>query len=82
MILYAIAVRDLATDSYNRPFFVQHAAQALRSFTDEVNNRDSEVSRHAQDYELWLIGTFEDDTGSMASNPARLARAIDLKKAE
>lgn len=80
MILHAVAVRDSATESYNRPFFVQHPAQAVRSFSDECNNKESDMFRHAQDYELWLIGTFDDSTGFMASNPERLARAVDLKK--
>lgn len=80
MILHAVAVRDLATDSFNRPFFVQHSAQAVRSFSDECNNKDSDIFRHSQDYELWLLGSFDDSSGLFASTAERLARAIDLRK--
>lgn len=76
-----VAVRDLATETFGRPFVVHHPRQAVRSFTDEVNNPESEVSRHAEDYELWELGAFADDTGDISSNPVRIARAIDLKKA-
>lgn len=80
MKLYAIAVRDTATESFGRPFFVNHAAQAFRSFSDEVNNKDSELGKHPSDYELWQLATFDDSTGLFAESAERLARAADLVK--
>lgn len=80
MKLHAIAVRDLATETFGRPFFVPHPAQAVRSFTDEVNNPESEVSRHAKDYELWSLGRYEETTGLFENQAERLVRAIDLQK--
>lgn len=78
---YAIvAVRDLAVEGFHRPFFVNHTAQAVRSFQDEVNNAESEIARHINDYELWDLGTFEDESGTINNNPVRIVRAIDLKK--
>lgn len=76
----AVSVYDVATETFARPFYVTHTAQAVRSFTDEVNREDSEISRHPQDYELWEMGNFDDQTGAMNSNPVRICRAIDLKK--
>lgn len=75
-----VAVYDIATSTYARPFCVNHTAQAVRSFSDEVNRSDSEVGRHAADYELWELGNFDDTTGLTTSNPVRICRAIDLKK--
>lgn len=80
MKLYAIAVRDLATESFGRPFFVNHPAQAVRSFTDEVNNAESEIGKHPSDYEMWLLASLDDGTGLFADSPERLARAADLVK--
>lgn len=76
-----VSVRDIATETFARPFCVTHAAQAVRSFTDEANNPESEISKHASDYELWKIGYFEDANGVTSSEPERLVRAADLKKA-
>jgi len=75
-----VSVRDNAVETFARPFVVHHPRQAVRSFTDEVNNPESEISRHAEDYELWEIGSFDDVTGQVTSNLSRVCRAIDLKK--
>lgn len=80
MILHMVAVRDTATEAFHRPFFVAHPAQAVRSFGDECNNPESEICKHAVDYELWSVGTFDDGTGVLVDNPVRLVRAQDLKK--
>lgn len=77
---HVVCVRDLAAETFGRIFTVHHPAQAVRSFTDEVNNPESEVGRHAEDYELWSVGTFDDSSGKLTSNAARIVRAIDLKK--
>lgn len=76
-----VAVRDLATETFARPFCVSHARQAVRSFGDECNNPDSEISKHADDYELWTVGYFDDANGSISADLQRIARASDLKKA-
>lgn len=79
-VLSIVSVKDLATETFGRPFAVNHTAQAVRSFTDEVNNPESEIGRHTEDYELWELGNLDDASGLIASNPVRICRAIDLKK--
>ncbi|QXP08632.1 MAG: nonstructural protein [Arizlama microvirus] len=82
MKLISIAVLDLATETYGRPFFVHHAGQAMRSFMDEVKNRDSEIGKHPGDYELYELGTFDDTTGKFTAppEPVRLLRGSDFKE--
>lgn len=80
MKLFLVCVRDLATEAMGRPFCVNHPAQAVRSFSDEVNKPDSEIANHAKDYELWQVGTFDDGSGKVESALERLARATDLVK--
>lgn len=78
---HIVAVRDLAVETFARPFTVHHPRQAVRSFTDEVNNPESEIHKHTEDYELFSLGTFNDETGEIQSHVERIVRAIDLKKA-
>jgi len=78
---YLVSVLDLATQTYGRPFAVHHPRQAVRSFGDECNNPESEIAKHAEDYEIWQIGHFADSTGLIESDLLRLARASDLRKA-
>lgn len=76
-----VSVRDNATETFARPFCVSHPRQAVRSFSDETNNPESEINKHAEDYELWQLGSFDDASGVITSEPTRLVRASDLKKA-
>ena len=50
-------VFDSAVNLYGQPIFVPSVGAALRSFIDEVNNRESAMCAHPEDYVLstWLI---------------------------
>lgn len=80
--MHAISVFDSATQLYGRPFFVASVAQAVRSFGDEINNRNepSDLSKHSEDFELYKVGEFNDSTGMFdATLPELIARGKDLK---
>lgn len=61
------AVRDSALDAFMRPFFVPARGLAIRSFSDEVNRvaEGNGLNSHPDDYELYCIGTFDEDTGRL-----------------
>lgn len=76
---YLVAVKDRAIDAFMRPFTVPHTNAAVRSFTDEVNNANSEMAKHPEDYDLYMLGGFDDQTGKLTQdNPILLCRAQDL----
>lgn len=81
-ILTIVSVKDRAIDSYNRPFYVPTIGAAIRSFTDEVNRKDSEMQAHPEDYDLYDLGTFDDQTGTFlppeGGVPRVISRAQDL----
>lgn len=62
-----LTVKDRALDIYNLPFTQQTVAQAVRGFTDEVNSDPSRsgVAQHPDDYDLYLIGHYDDTTGAL-----------------
>ena len=78
------SVRDSAAQSFAQPMFFPTTATAIRSFTDAVNREDqnSNLYMHPQDFELWVIGLFDEDDGTFES-PAEfrrcLARGVDVK---
>jgi hypothetical protein len=82
-ILTIVAVKDRAVDAYNRPFYVPTIGAAIRSFTDEVNRNESEMNAHPEDYDLYEMGTFCDQTGTFlpaeGGIPRVISRAQDLK---
>ena len=38
---------------------------AIRSFSDAVQDQDSAFNKHPEDYSLWEIGEFDDQTGEI-----------------
>jgi hypothetical protein len=81
-----VALKDTAARVFGVPFVVQAAPQAVRSLRDEVNSKDStsDVRNHPDDFELYHVANFDDDTGvvlSDASFPILLVRAKDLRDA-
>lgn len=82
MVLVMVAVRDSALDAFMRPFFVPTTGIAVRSFQDEVKNPDSPMSKHPEDFALFELGTFDEDTGKCQNlaSPRQLVRGNDLKE--
>lgn len=81
MNLKIYAVRDNATEQFGNPMFMVSNGQALRSFTDEVNNKESTnlLHKHPEDYELYEIGEYDTDTGEFQTHkPTRIAQAKDM----
>lgn len=78
------SVRDSATDSFQRPFFVPAVAVAARVFGDECRRAsdDNPICGHPEDFELFELGTFDDSNGkfTMLDSPRSIARAVDFKR--
>lgn len=85
MNMVVCALFDTAAQVYGRPFFAHVTAQAIRSLGDEVNSssKDTDLSRHPDDFELYLLGSFDDASGVISSHdPQFLVRARDLIRAK
>lgn len=79
MKLVVCAVKDRAVNAYNRPIFVPTVGVAIRSFNDEANRKDSEMNNHPEDYDLYELGSWDDETGiyEPVDVPRVVARAQD-----
>lgn len=63
MKLRVCTIFDRGVQAHGRPFFVPHTNAAMRAFTDEVNNTQSDLFKHPADYDLFELGEFDDSTG-------------------
>lgn len=80
-ILKVLAVRDRAVDAYGTPVFVSAVGQAVRSFVDECNRDDSQLSQHPEDFDLYLIGEYDQDRGQLLPlDPRQVAIGKDVKR--
>jgi hypothetical protein len=82
-ILKILAVRDRAVDAFGNPFFCSAVGQGVRSFVDEVNRDSSPFHTHPEDYDLFLIGEYDESLGRlMPSDPRQVAVGKDVKRGD
>lgn len=58
-------IYDSKSKSWFTPVFVLREGQMLRSWMDVANDESSTIGKHPEDYCLFKIGTFDDDTGDI-----------------
>lgn len=68
MIMHIYSVRDTKALAFGVPIFVPHEVVATRAFVEECRNPNSQLSRYPEDYELYKLGTFDDEYGDFAEN--------------
>jgi len=83
MIQYICTVKDRAADAFGRPMFVPSTGVAIRSFSDEINrnNADNQLYNHPDDFDLYELGSFDDNTGlfSLHEQPKLLSLGKQVK---
>lgn len=62
MIQNVFAVYDSKASAYLTPFFLPTTPMAVRVFSECANSTDHQFGRHPEDYTLWHLGTFDDNT--------------------
>lgn len=82
MKMVIVSIKDTAADAYGRPAFVATEGVALRQFQDEVNRAsdDNQLYKHSHDFHLYLLGTFDDVTGTfdLVDIPKLITRGNDV----
>lgn len=65
MQMKVFAVYDIKALAYMQPFFGGNAGSAMRAFGDEVTKQGSNIGKHPEDYQLFEIGAYDDNTGEL-----------------
>lgn len=65
MKMYVLATRDIVANVWSQPMFFPHIGIAIRGFGDQCRDKTTELGKHPEDYELWMIGEYDDVTGQM-----------------
>lgn len=80
-MLTIIAVKDNAMQTFQHIATVRAKGEALRNFKDLINNpSNAQLHQHADDFDLYELGTFNDETGEItAKTPELLMRGKDVK---
>lgn len=82
MKLRLYSIFDEKAKAFGSPFYMQTDGMALRLFSDQVSDhsRPSMLADHPEDFRLYRIGEFEDESGEVVSEnqPYFLANGIDF----
>lgn len=84
MTINVYAVQDIKADRFNAPFFIQTHLEAIRIFGDNCILKESLWCKHPEDFRLFHLGTFNDQTGNIYQEirPVLLSSALDFQKQE
>lgn len=66
MKLGVYAIRDAAIKCFVRPFYARSDAEAVRSVSDVCKDSTHPFSQHPEDYEVYKLGEFDEETGLFA----------------
>lgn len=80
MKLNVYSVYDKAAKVYSPAFNAQNNAVALRMFDSACKNPDTQVAKYPQDYELYLLAEWDDNTGEYknVSPVQRIIQAAEM----
>lgn len=68
----AFAIYDRAASAYSQPFFQHTRGLGERAFADAIAKEDSVLHQHPGDYDLFCIGSFDNEDGSLESTKPQL----------
>lgn len=81
MILGIYAIRDAKTEAFAQPMFFVTKGVAIRAFADECENIQSNLHKHPEDFAMFHLGSYNDNSGEFVSlpQPVQIALAMDYK---
>lgn len=62
-------VYDSKVEGYLPPWSAVNRAVAIRQFESAVLDEGTEFHKHADDFSLWYVGSFDPNTGEVKSMP-------------
>ena len=63
MILRVYTIYDSKVEAYKTPFFARTHGEAIRMVTDAVFTDGHEFAKYAEDYTLFYMCEYDDETG-------------------
>lgn len=83
MLKVICCVRDQKATTYALPFTSHNHQVALRDFGHACRDQNSQLYKNPEDFDLFAIGTFDDQTGEILGHtPQLLASAVQFTQGE
>lgn len=81
MKLKVFTVYDSKLEAYLQPFYMQSKGQALRSWMDTIQDKDTQFNKHPGDFTLFEIGEWDPIAGGIYNYPTKfnLGTALEMQ---
>lgn len=82
MILKVFSIRDAKGEVFHTPFFKRHHGEAERDFMALVRDPKSQLHQFPDDFDLYFIGEYDDQTGVFKSldTPQHMMKAVNVPR--
>lgn len=82
MELKMYSIRDSKGEIFNPPFYKKTHGEAERDFTTLCNDDKSMPSQYPDDFDLYFIGKYDDNTGKIfpLDTPQHITKAVNVLK--
>jgi hypothetical protein len=73
------SIYDGAAKCFLTPFSMRSQGEAIRAFGDSVGDSSQMISKHPEDFTLWFLGVFDEETGDFNTGaPERISKGLDF----
>lgn len=78
------SIRDAKAEVFHPPFYKKTHGEAERDFHKLVNEPNNQVSMYPDDFDLYYLGDFDDNTGKTKplDTPQHIQKAALIKQAQ
>jgi len=82
MLLKMYSIRDSKGEIFHPPYFKRTHGEAERDFSTLASDQKSGVGQYPEDYDLYYIGQYDDQTGKVdaLATPQHVVKAVIAAK--
>jgi hypothetical protein len=73
MKLFIYTVYDSKAECYLSPFYCKSKGEALRSFAEIANDKQSQIGKYPEDFTMFELGEFDDSNAEFKMHKASIA---------
>lgn len=80
MVQKVYSIRDAKAEYFTQPFFKKTHGEAERDFTMLCQDEKSSINKFPEDYDLYFIGEYDDQSGKMSplETPQHIVKAVQV----
>ena len=78
-----VSIYDTKAMFFANPWTARNEGEAIRLFTSGINDKETQLNKHPTDFNLYYVGTFDDEIGTIEPAVPRLIIAgssVDLQQ--